>query len=175
MYNNHKYAKSLFDISVKANTVLAVKKELQLVAYLFKKTSTFRLIFITKKIDLNKKVDIVKNTLTMLSPLTLEFLTIIINNNQSNDLLNIISKFNHISDSHLGVNKVDIITATKLGEEELNSLSQKIDGILKNSPSVNNITDPKIIGGIKLRVGNNIFDNSVSYQINQLKKTLHNM
>jgi len=73
------------------------------------------------------------------------------------------------------VNKVDIITATKLGEEELNSLSQKIDGILKNSPSVNNITDPKIIGGIKLRVGNNIFDNSVSYQINQLKKTLHNM
>ena len=175
MYNNHKYAKSLFDISVKANTVLAVKKELQLVAYLFKKTSTFRLNIITKKIDLNKKVDIIKNTLTMLSPLTLEFLTIIINNNQSNDLLNIISKFNHISDSHLGINKVDIITATKLGEEELNSLSQKIDGILKNSPSVNNIADPKIIGGIKLRVGNNIFDNSVSYQINQLKKTLHNM
>ena len=57
MYNNHNYAKSLFDVSVKANNVLIVKKELQLIAYLFKKTSTFRLIFITKKIDLNKKVD----------------------------------------------------------------------------------------------------------------------
>ena len=68
-----------------------------------------------------------------------------------------------------------IITATKLNEDDLSSLSEKIDGILNNSPSVNNITDPKIIGGIKLRVGNNIFDNSVSYQINQLKKTLHNM
>ena len=111
----------------------------------------------------------------MLSPLTLEFLTIIINNNHSNDLLNIISKFNHLSEHHLGVINVDIITATKLSDEELNSLSQKIDGILNNSPSVNNITDPNIIGGMKLRVGNNIFDNSVSYQINQLKKTLHNM
>ena len=48
MYNSHKYAKSLLDVSVKTNTVLTVKKELQLVAYLFKKTPTFRLIFITK-------------------------------------------------------------------------------------------------------------------------------
>ena len=87
----------------------------------------------------------------------------------------IISKFNYLSESHLGINQVDIITATKLSENELNSLSQKINGILNNSPSVNNITDPSIIGGMKLRVGNNIFDNSVSYQINQLKKTLHNM
>tara|TARA_B110000263_G_scaffold73192_1_gene63991 strand:- start:2099 stop:2626 length:528 start_codon:yes stop_codon:yes gene_type:complete len=175
MYNRHKYAKSLFDVSVKANNVLTVKKELQLIAYLFKKTSTFRLIFITKKINLNKKVDIIHNTLNMFSSLTVEFLTIIINNNHSHDLLNIISKFNHLSESHIGINKVDIITATKLSEEEVNSLSQKINGILNNSPSVNNITDPNIIGGIKLRVGNNIFDNSVSYQINQLKKTLHNM
>ena len=175
MYNSYKYAKSILDVSVKANTVLTVKKELQLVAYLFKKTSTFRLIFITKKIDLNKKAVIINNALSSLSSLTLEFLNIIINNNHSNDLLNIISKFNHLSESHLGINKVDIITATKLSEEELNSLSQKIDGILNNSPSVNNITDPSIIGGMKLRVGNNIFDNSVSYQINQLKKTLHNM
>ena len=175
MYNRHKYAKSLFDVSVKANNVLTVKKELQLIAYLFKKTSTFRLIFITKKINLNKKVDIIHNTLNMFSSLTVEFLTIIINNNHSHDLLNIISKFNHLSKSHIGINKVDIITANKLSEEEVNSLSQKINGILNNSPSVNNITDPNIIGGIKLRVGNNIFDNSVSYQINQLKKTLHNM
>ncbi len=175
MYNSRKYAKSLLDVSVKANIVLTVKKELQMIAYLFKKTSTFRLIFITKKIGLNKKSDIIHNALNMLSPLTLEFLTIIINNNHSNDLLNIISKFNYLSESHLGINQVDIITATKLSEEELNSLSQKIDGILNNSPSVNNITDPNIIGGMKLRVGNNIFDNSISYQINQLKKTLHNM
>jgi F0F1-type ATP synthase delta subunit len=68
MYNSSKYAKSLFDVSVKVNNTLSVKKELQLIAYLFKKTSTFRLIFITKKIDLNKKVDIINSALSMLSP-----------------------------------------------------------------------------------------------------------
>ena len=111
----------------------------------------------------------------MLNPLTLEFLKIIINNNQSNELLKVIKKFDYLSESHLGVNKVDIITATKLSEQALHDLSQTISGILNNSPLINNITDPDIIGGMKLRVGNNIFDNSVNYQINQLKKTLHNM
>ena len=52
---------------------------------------------------------------------------------------------------------------------------EKISGILNSSPAVNNITQPEIIGGMKLRVGNNIFDNSINYQINQLKKTLHNV
>ena len=147
----------------------------EFIAYLYKKVSTFRLILITKKIDTNIKSDIINNTLKMLDPLTLEFLNIIIENNYSNELLNIISRFNHLSESQLGLNKVDIITATKLSDEEIKSLSIKIDGILNNSPSVNNIEDPSIIGGLKLRVGNNVFDNSVSYQINQLKKTLHNM
>ena len=90
-------------------------------------------------------------------------------------MLNVIKKFNHLSESCLGVNKVDIITATKLNDQDLDDLSQRLSRILNNSPSINNISDPEIIGGIKLRVGNNIFDNSVNYQINQLKKTLHNM
>ena len=40
---------------------------------------------------------------------------------------------------------------------------------------INKMLDSKLIGGMKLRIGNKIFDNSISYQINQLKKTLHNM
>ena len=175
MHNTYKYAKAIFNISNKAKKITETQKELQLIAYLYKKNSAFRLLFITKKINSNQKTEIINKVLNMLSPLTLEFLKIIINNNQSNELLNVIKKFNHLSESYLGVNKVDIITAAKLSDQELNELSQTLSGVLNNSLSINNITDPNIIGGMKLRVGNNVFDNSVNYQINQLKKTLHNM
>jgi len=175
MYNNHKYAKALFNVSNKTDNVLSIKKELQLILYLYKKSSAFRLVLITKKIDTKQKSEIISKTLSMLNPLTIEFLNIIINNNQSNQLLNIINKFNYITEAQLGNNRVDIITAHPLSEEELNSLSHTISGILNSSPSVNNITQSEIIGGMKLRVGNNVFDNSINYQINQLKKTLHNV
>ena len=175
MHNTHKYAKALFNVANKSDKITETQKEFQLIANLYKKNSAFRLLFITKKIDSNQKTEIINKVLSMLSPLILEFLKIIINNNQSNELLNVIKKFNHLSESHLGINKVDIVTAAKLSDQELHDLSQTISGILNNSPSINNIADPNIIGGMKLRVGNNIFDNSVNYQINQLKKTLHNM
>ena len=175
MHNNYKYAKALFNVSNKISDASLIKTELQLISYLYNKTSTFRLLLITKKIDAKKKSEIISKTLNMLNPLIVEFLNIIITNNHSNQLLNIINKFNHIIESQLGSNRVDIITADPLSDQELNSLSQKISGILNSSPSVNNITQPEIIGGMKLRVGNNIFDNSINYQINQLKKTLHNV
>ena len=175
MHNTHKYAKALFNTANKTNQITKTQKELHLISSLYKKNSAFRLLFITKKIDSNQKTEIIDTVLSTLSLLSREFLKIIIHNNQSNELLNVIKKFNHLSESALGINKVDIITAVKLGNQELNSLSQIISTILNNSPAINNISDPNIIGGMKLRVGNNIFDNSVNYQINQLKKTLHNM
>ena len=54
-------------------------------------------------------------------------------------------------------------------------ISKTIFDKLGNNPKIKTNTDPDIIGGIKLRIGNKIFDNSINYQINKLKKTLHNM
>ena len=75
----------------------------------------------------------------------------------------------------LGVNKINIITASKLSNDDFDSIVKSISQKLNTKPQFNTIIDPEMIGGIKLRIGNNIFDNSVSYQINQLKKTLHNV
>ena len=73
------------------------------------------------------------------------------------------------------IEEINIVTAEKLDNEEVQNLSQAIYDRLNSNPKINIINDPNIIGGIKLRVGNKIFDNSVICKINQLKKSLHNM
>ena len=73
------------------------------------------------------------------------------------------------------VSKVEITTAEKLNDSDLEYVSQASYNKLNTNQKINIKTDANMIGGIKLRVGNKIFDNSVSYQIKQLKKTLHNM
>ena len=90
-------------------------------------------------------------------------------------MLNIISRFNHLVNSQNNIKKIDIITADKLDDGDLEELTKKICNALDSKPSINSIYDPNLIGGIKLRIGNKIYDNSISYQINQLKKNLHNM
>jgi len=173
--NNYKYAKTFFELCKKIDTISSIQKQLQSIVYLFNKVSAFRLVLITKRLNHDQKVDIISKSLHSFDPLIIEFLSIIIINNHVNHLLNIISRFNNMAHAHSHMNNIEITTAKKLNEADLQSVSHAISQKLNGSPKINTLVDSNIIGGIKLRVGNNIFDNSISYQINQLKKTLHNM
>ena len=175
MQSNYKYAKTLFDLSLKANSVSKIKNELKVVAYLYSKVSAFRLVFITKRIDVEKKSNILSNALSNFEPLVVEFILILINNNQTNNLLDIIYRFNNMSNSDSSSKKVEITTANELDNSQLEHIKNAIYSKLGFKPKINKMTDSKLIGGMKLRIGNKVFDNSISYQINQLKKTLHNM
>ena len=175
MQNNQQYAKTLFELGQKANCISMLQSQLKALQYLFNKVPAFRLVLITKRLDNQNKINIVRNTLTMFDALILEFISIIINNNQINNLLNIISRFNRLVHTNSSIQEVDIITAQKLSDEDIIHLSESINKKLDFNPKINILHDQQIIGGVKLRIGNKIFDNSVAYQIKQLKKTLHNM
>ena len=175
MQKNHKYAKTFFELCKKIDNISHIQNQLQSIVYLFSKVSAFRLVLITKRLNHDNKIDIISKSLHSFDPIIIEFLSIIIKNNHINHLLNIISRFNNMAHVHSHMNNIEITTANKLNEEDLQSISHAISQKLNVSPKINTLVNVDIIGGIKLRVGNNIFDNSISYQINQLKKTLHNM
>ena len=175
MQSNYKYAKTLLDLGKKSDCVLLIQNQLKSISYLYNKIPAFKLVFITKRIDAMNKIGIIKNVLKNFEPLIVEFIAILIENNQTNGLLNIITRFNNMVSSDSNISKVEITTSEKLTETNLEYISQTICDKLNATPEINIKIDPNIIGGIKLRVGNKIFDNSVSYQIKQLKKTLHNM
>ena len=175
MQSNYKYAKTLFHLSKKSNCVSLIQNQLKSVSYLYNKVPAFKLVFITKRINLRDKVEIIKNVLKKFEPLIVEFISILIQNNQTNNLLDVITRFNNMVNTDSNQSKVVITTSQKLNEVDLEYVSQTISDKLNTNPNISIKTDLNMIGGIKLRVGNKIFDNSVYYQIKQLKKTLHNM
>ena len=175
MQSNYKYAKTLYDLSKKSDKVDIMQNQLKSVSYLYSKVARFRLVFITKRIDIKNKIEIIANVLIDFDPLLIEFISILIKNNQTNSLLDIASRFNNMAISDSNINKVEITTADKINESDFEYISKTIFEKLDNNPKIKANTDPNIIGGIKLRIGNKIFDNSINYQINKLKKTLHNM
>jgi len=175
MHSNYQYAKTLFDLSKKSDAIALIQNQLKSVSYLYNKVPVFRLVFVTKRIDTKNKIEIISNTLKKFNPLIIEFVSILIQNNQTNNLLDITSRFDNMANSDSKFNNVEITTSEKLSNEEIEYISQSISEKLEIKPKLGIKTDPSLIGGIKLRVGNKIFDNSVSYQIKQLKKTLHNM
>ena len=176
MNNYKKYAEALYNSSKNSQELLeTIQHEFGYVAYLYKKVSAFRLVFNSIRITKDKKIKIIKGTLVDFNPIVVGFLSIVVHNNHSNQLLNILSRFNKLVFSNSNIQKIDIITAQELDQSYLDDIVQTLSKSMNIKPSVKHIVQPKIIGGIKLRIGNKIFDNSMSYQLNQLKKTLHNL
>ena len=175
MQSNYKYAKTLLDFSKKSNCVALIQGQFKSISYLYNKVPVFKLVFITKRITPENKISIIQNVLKDFEPLIIEFITILIKKNQTNNLLDVITKFNNMASGDSNINKIEITTSEKLSNSDLEHVVQAISNKLNITPEINTNTDSNMIGGIKLRVGNKIFDNSVSYQIKQLKKTLHNM
>ena len=107
MRNNQKYAKALFDLSYKSNSIESINNQLKSINYLFNKVPAFRLVLITKRLNAKNKKDIISKTLKMFDALVLDFLIVVIENQQANNLSEIISQFNLLANNHLTVKQND--------------------------------------------------------------------
>tara|TARA_B110000014_G_C19995430_1_gene515711 strand:- start:91 stop:621 length:531 start_codon:yes stop_codon:yes gene_type:complete len=173
--NLSNYAKALYEVSVKKKNVAKIQNELNAIHNLYKKVPTFKFVIITKSLTSNQKKDVLKNTLHSFDSLIIEFLSLIIDGGFYKHLVDIIKYFNKLINAESKINNVDLIVAEKIDDNFLDSLSLSLSSILKTKPEINIIIKPEIIGGIKLKIGNKVFDNSISNQLNKLKQTLYNM
>jgi F-type H+-transporting ATPase subunit delta len=115
------------------------------------------------------KQTIIKNILSDFDNVIIEFIGILITSKQTAAMINIINKFLDLSQKALNAEQVEVITAEPLADDMLASLREKMNCKVKST------VDKSIIGGIKIKYENKIFDNSIVCQLNQLKKTLHNV
>jgi len=165
----NKYSNALFNIAKKGGHLDKISAELENIKHLYRTEPTFKLLFETKRINQKTKKNIIKNILVNFDSLISEFLYILIDNKDSKILINIIDKFRNLSKKERSASEIEIITSVQLDDNTKQFLSQKLNCNLKMT------IDSSMIGGIRLRQGNKIFDNSISYQIEQLKKTLYNL
>ena len=165
----NKYYNTLFNLCVKHDNLELISDELKFIKYLIRKESSFRLLFDSKKLTDENKCLIIKNTLNEFHEIVKEFLGIIIINKKTKSLLEIINKFLNLADKELGKKKIEIYTADEVPTKDLEKLFQSLNFEIKTK------IDKSLIGGIKIKHENKIFDNSIQYQLNQLKKTLHNL
>ena len=164
-----KYSNTLFDISKKYDLLNKIVPQLESIKNLYKSEPSFRLLFESKQIKLDIKKTIIANVLESYEDLVKEFLYILMDNKLTSQLVNILNRFFNLANNELSNKNIEVIVAQELTEDVLKSLEKKLNCEIQLT------INPSIIGGIQLRQGNKIFDNSISYQLNQLKNTLYNL
>ena len=73
-----------------------------------------------------------------------------------------------------GIIDIDVISPIHLEPQLINEISNFIKNKHSKKAIINEVIDPKLIAGIKLKIGNTILDGTVSNKLKKLKNNLLN-
>jgi F-type H+-transporting ATPase subunit delta len=108
------------------------------------------------------------------SPLLLDFLKVISNHGRLEIVRQIAQEVSTLHDELRGRVRVRLSTATPLDEGFSRKISDSLHKLFGGQPELEPHVDPRLIGGIVLRVGDTVYDGSLSRQLAQVREQMIN-
>jgi F-type H+-transporting ATPase subunit delta len=81
--------------------------------------------------------------------------------------------YTRIAGQALGQAHATVYTAKALTEQELSGVEAQFGGITGKKIIAEQIVEPALLGGIQVRIGDRLYDGSLSGKLDRLQKTLN--
>ena len=161
------YAKAYLDaVTGQGGSIDDAVAEFASLAVVLKSQPKFSAILASAMVATEEKIALLKKTIaSSASPLFWNFLQIVAKRNRLDLLLPIFLQSQSLLDIRRRRIPVTITTATAVDTQLFSALTEKLRGILGGEPIIHSNIDPNVIGGLVVRVGDTIYDASVSTQL----------
>jgi len=106
------------------------------------------------------------------SGLTKNFLELLVEKRRLSAVSDIIRAFRTLVARHRGEVEADVVTAVPLSDDQKNDLKQALRGFAGQDVSMNIRVDPSILGGLIVKIGSRMIDNSVRTKLNRLRHVM---
>lgn len=168
-----RYAKSLLETAIEQQLDDVVARDLAAIQTLGASSADFRAMMRSPIIDAHIKISVLAEALgAEINPLTLEFLKLIINKGRGNIWREIVMEYRMLLDNRKNIVRIRVTSAVALGEQERSHIETALSTRLARTVMAIYDTDPAILGGAVIRVGDEVLDGSIRHQLHVLKDKL---
>lgn len=156
------YAQSLLDLATKSGILDAVEEDLEAVGAMLEREPGFPAFLSSPYFAEQTKRDLVRKVLAgRINNLTLNFLSVLIDHDRGAFLPEIIDRYTQLYRVHRGYQTVTAIVSHPLREDQKARLAEDLTAAMHVKVDLDVHVDPSILGGIILRHGDKMLDNSV--------------
>lgn len=167
------YSEALFSLALEENRVAELHEELKVLCGLVSDSPEFHEFLVTPKISKEEKRAFADSVLGgKFSQEIVNLTKVLIDKKRASDLLDIEKEFDRTVLSHRGMIAAVAYSAVPLSQTEMDSLKAKITALTGKEISLENILDPSVIGGIRLKVGDRVIDGSLKRRQEDLQVNL---
>jgi F-type H+-transporting ATPase subunit delta len=148
----------------------AIEEFRSFVEDLLNKQPDFSRLLLSGTVSRDVKLAVIDRVLTgRASDLFTNFLRVLARHDRL-DLLPLILAQSQIEhEKRTGLKRVQIISAQKLSDGALQKIRERLAAMLSIQPVLEAAVDPDILGGLRIRVGDTVYDGSLRARLKQLK------
>lgn len=173
------YARSLFELAEKDGGEARLGEaaaELEAIAEMIRSDASLREFLASPIIDGHARGAALGRIFEgRVSPLVRRFLMVVNAHGRSGHLASISDAFDLLMQERFGRVEVDVFTVTggRLEPAIESAITARIKAAVGREPVLHSYADPHMIGGIKLRVGDQLIDGSIAMRLRRLSQALH--
>jgi len=168
-----RYAKALFEL-LDAKSVELARTGLTGLGQAFSQSPSLKHVLASPAFGAEEKLAVLTALVDKLQgpPVMKSFLAQLVHKNRIGFLPEIADAFAALADQSKGTKQVAVASATALNAAEQDRVRGQLRDLLKHDVEVAFQTEPKLLGGLQIRIGSTLYDSSVRSRLNAMQTIL---
>lgn len=167
-----RYAESLFDLAKEENAIETYQKDIIKIQNVFN-DDVFVQFFSHVAVQDDDKINILKKSFQdQVSEYVLNFLMLLVKKRRMKYIRQICQHFQSLCNDYFGVKVGKVYSAFELTKEQIHKVEKAMSQKIGKKVQLHVVIDESLIGGIKVDIDNHIYDDSLSYKLESLRKEL---
>jgi ATP synthase F1 delta subunit len=166
------YARSLFQVGLEQKKIDDLKEQLGQFADTLADAHDLQVFFFSPYFSTAEKKDGLDKALSGADPILVNFLELLIENHRMPVIFRVRRAYEGLWDEENRLLPVSVISAVELDKKTVGQIGDRIAEQTGRKVELSSTVDPEILGGIVVRVGNQVLDASVRNRLEQLRRTV---
>lgn len=168
-----RYAKALFEIAQSRSLVSQVEEELRSVVAVIEQNEDLYEFLLHPKFDLNDKINLLSRVFKdSVSDIVFNTICLLIERRRGTLFHVLLDYYISIANERLGQADATVYSPDALNEQENQAIAAQFGKLIGKTIRVHNVVDSSLIGGIQVRIGDRLYDGSLSGKLARMEKTL---
>lgn len=169
----NRYAYALFQLAKEKQLLERLEEELRVVREVVSGNTGLNVVLKSPKVTKHEKERLIRKAFSAANPYVLNTLLILIERHREDEIALVADQFIALTNEEKGIAEATVVSTRLLTEEESKALSSTFAAkVGKKSLRIENKIDSNLLGGIKVRIGNRIFDGSLKGKLERLERQL---
>lgn len=168
-----RYAESLFDLALEANSLDKYYQDMELVETVLDSDPKIVQFFSHILIEDSAKIELLdKSFKGVVDTIVLNFLKLLVQKKRMRYIKDIVKAFRGMTNDYKGIKEGIIYSAYDLSDDQVKSLEDSISKKENKTVHLKVIQNPLLVGGVQVQIDNRVYDGSIKNKLESLRKEL---